>query len=72
MRNSIVRRFGSFAATLDKLGKYFVIFNFAVQDLLGNTANIRQRKNFPFYSIKVSINRTYMGEFFLKIVNQFL
>ena len=28
MQNSIVRHFWIFAATLDKLGKYFVVFNF--------------------------------------------
>ena len=28
MQNSIIKHFGIFAATLDKLGKYFVVINF--------------------------------------------
>ena len=40
MQNSIVRRLMIFAATLDKLGKYFVVFDFR-----GTGLTVKYREN---------------------------
>ena len=41
MQNGIVRHFWIFATTLDKLGKYFMVFNF-----LGTELTAKYRKNY--------------------------
>ena len=69
MQNSIVRHLRIFAATLDKLGKYFVVFNFRDTGL---TAKYRENSFFflrySFCSLcsialsRCGINSTIMTE----------